>query len=87
MSEPLKPVSSGQDKPQSHIAPSQNEAMDELARKIAEENDARARQRFDEVVSPQKYYSAEKKRAMNWGILVCVLIIVAVIVFAFNSHH
>lgn len=81
MSDPLKPVRPEQGKPRSYRSPTQNELMDELAGKIADENDARARQRFDEIWNPQKYYSPQKKKLMNWAAIASALFFLGLFLF------
>lgn len=57
----------------------QDDMMDELAERIAQKNDERARQRYDELRNPQKYWTPQQKRGNSVVIWVCIVLIVLVI--------
>lgn len=88
MTTPLRPTgqraNAGQS-PDQGRPPTTDEIVNRLARKIADEEDDRARQRFDEIWNPQKYWSADKKRNLNIATIVCLAVMALILWVAFHA--
>lgn len=58
----------------------QEDPIERLARLTAEENDRLARQRYDELTNPAKYWTPKQKRGNNIAIWVCLGVLAAIFI-------